>query len=260
MKQPNKQNQSETNIIEAAVFSLDEGDIDWSNAHANLLSSLHPGEIQDLLDCSQCLNLNPRDQLFRAGDRSDSVYVVAKGCIRLFRISPAGRETILWFNFPGEIFGIAELLSGNERQVYAAANEPSQVYSISRKDFADFLSRHPEAAMKAIGILSARVRTLGQMLVGLASDTVEARIVKLLMRLAAISSGNQCSAESHTDEMCVNVKLTHQDIANMVGSSRQTVSSILANLRKQGVLRTVSQHFHISHPDHLRNLLAQAAA
>lgn len=242
-------------VIEPGFFGLDEGDSDWSNAHANFLSSLLPAETRDLLACSQCLDLKSRDQLFRAGDSSDNVYVVADGCIRLFQVASNGRETILWFNFPGEIFGIAELVSGNDRQIYAVANEPSRVYSIRQRDFASFLGAHPEAAMKAIGILSARVRALGQMLVGLASDSVEARIAKLLMRLAAISSGNKCAAASGADEMCVNLRLTHQDIANMVGSSRQTVTSTLASLRNSGAIRTVSQHFHITQPDRLRCLL-----
>ena len=191
---------------------------------------------------------------------ADDVYIVAGGCIRLFQVSSTGKETILWLGFPGEIFGMAELCRGSERQIHAVANEATQIYSISRKDFANFLGSHPEAAMKAIGILSARVRALGHALVGLASDNVETRIARLLVRFAAVSSGARCCTASTGDELCVNVRLTHQDIANLIGASRQTVSSTMAHLRKVGAVRTVNQHIHIVRPDHMRHLLGLGAA
>ena len=58
----------------------------------------------------------------------------------------------------------------------------------------------------------------------------------------------------------MNVRLTHQDIANLIGASRQTVTSTLTHLRKRGAVRTVNQHIHIVRPDHLRQLLEPGAA
>ena len=249
-----------TNIVSDNFSNIDDGGDVWSDAHANFLSSLSQEETQDLLKCSRHLNLKSRDHLFRAGDRSGDVYIVAGGCIRLLQVSSTGKETILWFSFPGEIFGMAELLRGSDRQIYAVANEATQVYSIRSKDFTNFLGKHPEAAMKAIGILSARVRALGNALIGLASDNVETRIARLLVRFAAVSSGAQCCKGSTDGELCVNVRLTHQDIANLIGASRQTVSSTMAHLRKLGVVRTVNQHIHIVQPDHIRHLLGLDAA
>ena len=242
------------------LFRIDEEGDAWADAHANFLSSLSGLETRDLLKCSRHLDLKSRDHLFRAGDRSNDVYIVAGGCIRLFQISSSGKETILWFSFPGEIFGMAELWRGSDRQIHAVANEATRVYSIRRKDFTNFLGAHPEAAMKAIGILSARVRALGHALVGLASDKVETRIIRLLLRFAAVSSGTRCCAGSTEGELCVNVRLTHQDIANLIGASRQTVSSTLAHLRKIGAVRAVNQHIHIVQPDEMRRLLELGAA
>ena len=182
--------------------------------------------------------------LFRAGDQSSDVFIVADGCVRLFQVSPAGRETILWFSFPGEIFGIAELLSGSNREIHADANETTVVYAVKRGDFARFIGSHPEAAMRAIGILSARVRTLGHALVGLATDNVETRIAHLLYKFARVSTTPPC-AETCAGELCVNVRLTHQDIANLIGASRQTVSTTLADLKKSGALRYANRHIHI---------------
>jgi CRP-like cAMP-binding protein len=234
-----------------------DGDAAWSQAHANFLSSLSSDETRDLLSCARLLLLKPRDNLFQAGDQSSDVYIVAEGCIRLFQVSPTGKETILWINFPGELFGMAEIWSGEARQVYAVANDATRIYSIRRQDFIKFLGAHPEAAMKAIGILSARVRALGHTLGGLASDDVLTRIARLLMRFAAISSASRCSAGTGDRELCVNVRLRHQDIANLVGASRQTVTTTLLRLRKQGTIRIVNHHIHIVRADDLRNLLVR---
>lgn len=230
---------------------LDDGDLAWSDAHANFLSSLSPQETGDLLASSRRLTLKPRERLFQAGDQSHDVYIVAEGCIRLFRVSPTGKETILWFNFPGELFGMAEIWSGSPRQVYAAANETTRVHSIRRQEFIEFLGAHPEAAVKALGILSARVRALGQTLGGMASDDVETRIARLLMRFAAISSSARCAVAIDSGELCVNVRLRHQDIANLVGASRQTVTTTLLKLRKLDAVRLVDRHIHIVRADRL---------
>ncbi len=229
-------------------------DASWSDAHSNFLSSLSEEETASLLKFARRKCLASKDFLFRAGDQSSDVFIVAEGCVRLFQVSSAGKETILWFSFPGEIFGIAELLSGSNREIYADANEATIVYAVNRGDFARFLGKHPEAAMRAIGILSARVRTLGHALVGLATDNVETRIANLLFRFAKVSTIPPC-AETGNGELCVNVRLTHQDIANLIGASRQTVTTTLAELKKSGALRYADRHIHIVGPRRLGQIL-----
>lgn len=229
-------------------------DASWSDAHSNFLSGLSEEETADLLKFARKKCLEPRDFLFRAGDQSSDVFIVAEGCVRLFQVSSTGKETILWFSFPGEIFGIAELLSGSNREIYADANEPTIVYAVKRGDFARFIGSHPESAMRAIGILSARVRTLGHALVGLATDNVETRIAHLLIRFARVSTMPPCE-ETCSGELCVNVRLTHQDIANLIGASRQTVTSTLVEMKKSGSLRYTNRHIHIVGPRRLGRIL-----
>lgn len=256
---PNHADSPFAGLVDRESRGFASADAEWANAHANFLTSLLPEEKKDLIGRSRYLSLKPRDYLFRVGEPSGKVYIVCSGCIRLTQVSVGGKETILWFNFPGEIFGIAELWSGSPRQVNAVANQPSEVYSIHRQAFTDFLRNHPEAAMKAIGIISARVRSLGVLLTGLASDDVETRVARLLTRLAAVSSGAGCRDVTDNDEFCVNVRMTHQDIASLVGASRQTVTSTLIRLRKVGAIRNVDHHIHIARPERLRRLLRQAS-
>ncbi|MDH3582259.1 MAG: Crp/Fnr family transcriptional regulator [Hyphomicrobiales bacterium] len=226
----------------------------WPDAHADFLSSLSAEEKDTLLRRAKTIKLAPRDLLFEAGDRSDDVFIIGTGCIKLFHLSRSGRQTILRFAFNGDLFGIAEILSKAKREISAEANVATEIYSISEPDFLDFLRTHPEASMRAIGILSARVRTVGLSLVDIATDDVETRLARLLLRFAAISEKAHCDDVENEGEVCINVRLTHQDIASLIGSSRQTVTTTLANLRKRGTLRTVNHHIHIVRPDHLRRM------
>lgn len=227
----------------------------WSTAHANFLMSLTQVEAADLMVCARRLVLPRRRQLFSAGDAANAVFIVEKGCIKLYQLSPSGKEIILWFGFPGELFGIAETMRGSEREIYAEANVDSEVLSLSQSRFVDFLRVHPEAAMRAIGILSARVRTLGATLVDMSSGDVATRLNRLLLRFSAGSRPDACEHAHEPSEVCINVELTHSNLASLIGCTRQTVTSLLADLRRSGILRIVGHHFHITDSSKLKQLV-----
>ena len=218
----------------------------WTAAHANFLSSLSDEELAALTAQAKRARFKKQDQVFAAGDDARTIYLVTSGCIKLFQLSPGGKEIILWFCFPGELFGIAETLRGVEREIFASANVDSEVLALSENEFVDFLRVHPEAAMRAIGILSARVRTLGFSFADLAADDVETRLIKLLLRFAAGSLPSSCGLEEKDGEICLNVDLTHTDLANVIGATRQTVNATLANLRRRGLVTPVGRHLHIA--------------
>ena len=218
----------------------------WTAAHANFLSSLSEAELSALTAQAKRVSFKRQDQVFAAGDDARTIYLVTSGCIKLFQLSPGGKEIILWFCFPGELFGIAETLRGVEREIFASANVDSEVLALSENEFVEFLRVHPEAAMRAIGILSARVRTLGFSFADLAADDVETRLIKLLLRFAAGSLPSSCGLEEADGEICLNVDLTHTDLANVIGATRQTVNATLSNLRRKGLITPVGRHLHIS--------------
>lgn len=229
----------------------------WSTAHADFLSSLSSEEMSALTARARRTSYEKRQQVFSAGDLSNAVFIVLSGCIKLYQLSPGGKEIILWFSFPGELFGVAETIRGVEREIFAVANVESEVLVLSEADFVEFLRAHPHAAMRAIGILSARVRTLGFSLVDLAADDVETRLVKLLVRFAAGALPRPCGKVGAPGEICLNVELTHNDFANLIGTTRQTVTTTLARFRRRGLLRLVDRHIHIVDPDHFSQLLEQ---
>jgi CRP/FNR family transcriptional regulator len=231
----------------------------WNTAHANFLSSLSKGEFEGLLARASRVRLAKGAHVFEMGDAAGEIYIVSLGCIGLYQMSPGGKEIILWFAFPGELFGVAESMRKVTREISAVARIDSEVLAIAYEDFVRFLRAHPEVALRAIGILSARIRTLGSALVELTADDVETRLVRLLLRFSAGSLPPPCPAARTGAEVCVNVDLTRSDIANLIGASRQTTTTLLARLQRQGIIRPVRRHIHIMDAEPLRSICEEAA-
>lgn len=191
----------------------------------------------------------PRGEaVFSAGGPGKHVYFLESGKIKICQPSSSGNEIILWFCLPGEIFGLAEVSHGGGRVVSAVACEESLVLSLSQKDFLEFLTVHPEAVMLSMQALSSRLRVLGEMVVNLVSDDANTRIAKLLLRLAA-RYGKREGSIVHLD-----VPLTHEEIASMVGTTRQTVTTAIGQFRRQGVLSIENRRIQIESEDLLTEI------
>lgn len=226
----------------------------WKTAHGDLLSTLSPQELAWLVRNAKRRRISRGQRIFEAGEDSGEILIVVGGCIKLYQLSPGGKEIILWFAFPGELFGVAESIRGVPREISASAKVASEVMSIERRDFVEFLRLHPEASLRAIGILSARVRTLGSAFAELMADDVETRLSRLLLRFSAGSLTPACAAPCKPGEMCLNIDLTRSDIANFVGATRQTVTTLLARLQRNGIVRPVARHFHLVAPAQLARI------
>ncbi|MGV3626358.1 MAG: Crp/Fnr family transcriptional regulator [Betaproteobacteria bacterium] len=199
-------------------------------APSNFLAQLDAESRGDLDALGRLQQYAKGELVFRAGGPGSHVYFLQSGQLRIGQVSPLGREVILWFCLPGEICGLAEVARGGGRVVSAVACMPSEVLAVSQEQFKLFLKLHPEAALISMQVLSSRLRILGEMFVNLVSDDVNTRIAKLILRLSA--RYGQRSGQ----EILLNVPLTHQEIADMVGTTRQTVTSALSALKRQGVL------------------------
>ena len=193
-------------------------------------------------------------EVFHAGSPGEHVYLLEDGRVKIFHQSDGGREVIQWFCFPGEIFGVAEVSRIGPRGVCALACTDSTVIAIGHRAFRAFLRDRPDTAMQVIDVLASRLRVLGDMLIDFSADDVRSRLMKLLARLGA-RYGKPCGAG-----LVVDIPLTHQEIADMIGTSRQTATTELGRLRREGVLRIEKHCIHIEDPGLRRSLAAEREA
>lgn len=214
-------------------------------AHINqrppsFLAHLDASERARLLEFAVTQDL-PRNQVvFCAGDSPDYVYIVQSGRVRIYHLSTGGRVVSLWFCVTEDIFGLTELYHGGHRQVCAQACERSRVLRIARADFCLFLEQTPRAALAALDVVSMRLRGLGRVIEGLVESDVTERLTQLIQRLC-LEYGRQVG-----DLICIDLRLTHQDIADMIGATRQTVTSTLGELRRSGVLTLRERRWHVA--------------
>lgn len=218
-------------------------------AVADILSSVPAEDRVALMELGKMQRFMRGDFVFRAGESSQQVFLLLSGRIKIYQSSSVGKEAILWFCFAGELFGLAEAARHGERMVSARACDVSEVLGIRQEQFAAFLETHPRTSLIVVQVLACRLRMLSDVVINLISDDVRTRILKMALQL-----GSRCGLPSPLG-LCLDIALTHQEIADMIGTTRQTVTVTLNQLEREGLLKTDHHKIHITGSD----LLAKVA-
>lgn len=210
--------------------------------------NLHPGNFfqrlpvqdqMDLIALGTRKNL-PKDQrLLHAGKVADDVTIVLEGRVKVSELSPEGREVILWFCFAGELVGMSEMLSGGARGLNALTCSPCEVLCVKQSEFEQFILQHPMAVKGIIDVLNYRLREISDVFLILTTGDVTTRVCQLLGRLSA-RYGSRCEASVRID-----IPLTHQEMADMIGTSRQSVTTVLGILKRQGKIRVEQRTLYV---------------
>ena len=168
------------------------------------------------------------------GDRSNSVFIIESGRVKVFLQGADGREVVLNVQGPGEYFGDLALDDG-VRSASVVTLEPSRLHVVTRDDFRWFLGANPDFALRLIGRLMHRVRVLTGNVRNLALLDVYGRVVSLLHELAVEQDGR----------LVVPGRLTQKDIGDRVGASREMVSRIFKDLVTGGYVTVESRQIII---------------
>jgi len=167
----------------------------------------------------------PKDTiLFNKGDESDSLYIVCSGKAHVIARDEQGREIVLSAIGPGEYFGEMAALDGGPRSATIVTKEPAEILIINKDQFRDSLSSNPDLMFNLVRVLLERLRKADEKIESLAFMNVYGRVTGFLMQ----------AAEPQGEKWVIRDALTHQEIADMVGSSRETVSRTIKELRDAG--------------------------
>lgn len=205
----------------------------------NFLSQLSTKAWIELTRISNTKYFQNKELLYKPDTESSNIFIIKTGRIKIYELSDKGKETILWFCFPGEIFGLAELHKSINRRIYAESCGKTETLCVKARDFDIFLSHHHSISMYIIEILSHRLRLLAEMLLNISSDNVSTRLIKLLNNYA-IHYGTQ-----ENNYYSLNIKLTHQEIGDIIGASRQTITSTMSQLQRTGLIEKRNGHIRI---------------
>jgi CRP/FNR family transcriptional regulator, cyclic AMP receptor protein len=163
--------------------------------------------------------------LINEGELGDSLFIVLTGRVKVYASNEAGKQIVIDFHGPGECVGEMSL-DGSPRSASVVTTEPTTCAIVSRTQFREFLHEHPDFALYLIGKLIQRARRTTENVKSLALSDVYGRLVRLLEALAHDVDGR----------LVVGEKLTQQDIADRIGSSRDMISRLMKDLVAGGYL------------------------
>jgi CRP-like cAMP-binding protein len=190
-----------------------------------LFSQLSAVELQRVVDVARERAYPRNSVILFEDDPGDALFVVATGQVKVVLIGEDGREVILSVMGPGEFFGEMSLLDDEPRSAHVIAMEDSSLAVLRREDFEGILTATPMIALALLRELSRRLRRADEKVGSLVLLDVQGRVARLLLDMADEEGGERITR-----------RLTHHTIAQMIGSSRETVSRTMRDLTDKGLI------------------------
>lgn len=195
-----------------------------------LFANLTPRETESLATRVSKKHFQRGELLFAEGDACSGLFIVAAGAVRIFKLSPSGREQILAVEHPGNSFAELPVFDGGNYPASASALDDVEALFISRKDFQNFCREHPDVGLKVIAVVGSRLRRLVEIIEELSFTTVRQRLIAVILRLA------EQSGKSPEDGLLVQMTMSHQELAAELGTVRELVSRNLSRLQAEGYI------------------------
>ncbi len=199
--------------------------------HFALFEGVAPELLAQLAAQAETLRVGRQQYIYETGQRSDRVYFLARGVVKVGTLSSDGREAIKHVLHPLAMFGELCLAGEHTRKDFAASmNEEVHLIAIHVSHFAQMMRQHHQLALRVLNFIGNRLRKAESRLESLIFKDARERIIEFLRESASIR-GKRIGYE-----MLIKHSLTQQDIANITGTSRQTVTSVLNELKKSNLI------------------------
>jgi len=199
-----------------------------------LFSDLSEGDLASFGEVTREREYPKNSVILFEDDPGDSLYIVSTGQVKVVLIGEDGREVILSVLGDGDFFGEMALIDDEPRSAHVIAMKDSQLLVLRRDDFQAQVAMHPQIALKLLRVLVQRLRRADEKIGGLVLLDVNGRVARLLLDLADESGGPKITR-----------RLTHHTIAQMIGSSRETVSRAMRELVDRGLIETTRREIAI---------------
>ncbi len=202
----------------------------WHLAKFSLFEKLAPSQLAALEKTARMKGFRRGEQVYAPADAGDAALLVASGRIRLSSITPDGKQAILAYVEPGELFGELSVIGSQHREEFAEALIPSTVISIPAQALQAVMESSPELAIGVVKLIGLRRLRIERRLKSLLFRSHRDRLLHLLLELA------EQYGEPQSQGMRLKIKLSHQDLASIIGATRETVTTTLGELQDAGVV------------------------
>jgi CRP/FNR family transcriptional regulator, nitrogen oxide reductase regulator len=208
----------------------------------SLFKGLKPAEISEVISKGRTRKIKTGAFFFYEGDPAEQFYVLTSGRVKLTQVTPEGQQVILRYISPGEEFAVIAVLSEISYPVSAEAVNDSTAMIWEKDIIQQLISRYPQIAMNALEILAGRIKEFQDRVREMATERVERRIARTLLRLV------RQAGEKVPEGVLINLPLSRQDLAEMTGTTLFTVSRILSQWENKGIVSSGRERIVVKFP------------
>lgn len=209
----------------------------WYINSSRIFSSLTDKHKEEMASSLTEMNVRKREFIYNSGDKSEKVYILKEGGIRISRMSEDGRELTVDILGPGDIFGELSLTGETERETDAVATEDSHICAISRNDLENMLRSMPDLSLSITKWIGLRLKRIESRFEKMLFQDAQKRLISVLSDLA--EKFGQPSANGRK----IMVRLSHKDLAELIGASRETVTLEINKLKRNNELFSNGKYF-----------------
>ena len=192
-----------------------------------IFNHLEDEQMKEIAEVIQHFDYKKGESIYRAGEQSDSLYIVRQGKIRIYRLSDSGKEQLVRILRPGDFTGELALFNENIHESYAEAMEETNLCTISRNDLQTLLNKYPAIALKILAEFSSRLEQSEKQTARFATEKVETRLALFLA---------ECLDDEHSSKEFV-LPMSKKDIASYLGTTPETISRKLLELEELGYIK-----------------------
>lgn len=214
-------------------------------ARAGIFQGVDPAAVQALSATLEPVSFPRAHVIFAEGEPGDRLYIVLSGKVKIGRKSADGRENLLTVIGPSDMFGELSVFDPGPRTSTATTVTEVKAVAMDRAALREWIARRPEIAEQLLRVIARRLRRTNNMLADLIFTDVPGRVAKALLSLA------QRFGTQETGMLRVTHDLTQEEIAQLVGASRETVNKALADFAHRGWLRLEGKSVLILEPERL---------
>ncbi|GEM_PF-2313252 len=225
---------------------IDSDSRELLSLHFPFLTGIRKESLQAISSRMVSQRFQKKEYIYLPYDATEQIYFIKHGNVEIGYLDESGKELSIDILTQGDVFG--PILNKSLSSGFARAVNTTMLAILNKDDFEEFLEKFPRFSYKILKMMSMRINSLETKLQNLVFSDVRTRICKLLFSLY------EKSGDKRTGQ--IRIPLTHQDIANLVASSRETASLHLSELKKNGVIAYERKHIRILSLTHLQQIIA----